>query len=141
MKPRNGPISPRDHRERDYHQSSSSHFSYNNSMNNHYHSNHNSHHHSPQQQQQQQPPPPPSSQHNFNPNSDLINFVSSAWKEKVNYIGIFNHIMHTCYHYFFKVSSDKTEYFKSTESPEKYREFDFDSWVNANKTKTMRNSS
>lgn len=80
-KPRNGPLSPRDHRERDY-----IHY---NSMNNHHHSSHNNsshHHHSPQQhhhhhhQQQQQPPPP---QQNYHPNSDLINFVSSAWKEKV----------------------------------------------------------
>lgn len=129
-KPRNGPLSPRDHREREY-----IHY---NSMNNHHHSSHNNnhHHHSPQQHhhhhhQQQQPPPP---QQAYHPNSDLINFVSSAWKEKVRKKnGCFEIQQHS--ELFFQVSSDKTEYFKSTES-EKIREFDLESWISAK----MRNS-
>lgn len=71
VKPRNGPISPR---ERDMNNSSYSnhqppHYnSYNNSTQN----NMNSSSSSPNNQQPQQP------------NSDLINFVSGAWKEKVS---------------------------------------------------------
>jgi hypothetical protein len=77
-KPRNGPLSPRDHRERDYIHYNSNHHSSHNNNNHHHHSPQQHHHH---HQQQQQPPPP--QQQSYHPNSDLINFVSSAWKEKV----------------------------------------------------------
>lgn len=89
-KPRNGPISPRDHREREYNHQQ--HYSSYNSVN-HHHSSHNSHHHQNSSSQSHhhhshhQAAPPPSSQQqppSYHPNSDLIHFVSSAWKEKVS---------------------------------------------------------
>lgn len=70
VKPRNGPISPR---ERDMNNSG-----YSNHQPQHYNSynnaapNHNNLSTSPTNQ-------------NSQPNSDLINFVSGAWKEKVNF--------------------------------------------------------
>lgn len=96
-KPRNGPISPRDHRERDYnHQPSHYSNSYNNSTVNHHHSSHNSHHQNSSQQSHhhhshhQSAPPPPQQQQSYHPNSDLIHFVSSAWKEKVHILNAYN---------------------------------------------------
>ncbi|CRK87509.1 CLUMA_CG001310, isoform A [Clunio marinus] len=65
VKPRNGPISPRD---RDMNNSS-----YSNHQPSHYNNYNNS----------SQNNSPNSQQHQHHPNSDLINFVSAAWKEKM----------------------------------------------------------
>ncbi|KAL7028205.1 hypothetical protein ACKWTF_005752 [Chironomus riparius] len=91
-KPRsNGPISPREI----------------NSNYNHHQSQHWILKTQQQQQQNHQHPHTP-----YHPNLDLINFVSSAWKEKV--------------------SSDKTEYFKdykSESSTDKFCNFDLDGFL------------
>lgn len=71
VKPRNGPISPR---ERDMNNSGYS--NHQSSHYNNYNSTQNSSMSSSQNNQQQQQ----------QPNSDLINFVAGAWKEKVNKI-------------------------------------------------------
>ncbi|KAG5683820.1 hypothetical protein PVAND_013084 [Polypedilum vanderplanki] len=76
--------------------------------------NYQSHYNNYSNQQNHQPHSHSHSPAAYHPNSELINFVSNAWKEKVA----------------------SAEYFKPENTTEKVNLFDLDSWLNAK----MRNS-